>query len=140
MNKSKTIMLAIFGVLIAGCQPPATGDKGSDIEFLHMPGNENSGAPFSSAVRVDNILYLSGVIGVEPGTLQVPESGIEAEARLAMEEIKATVEAFGSSMDRVVKCQQNLHVVFRHAARSQWCDGEGPGPECKSGSRVYCCC
>jgi len=104
MNKSKTVMLAIFGVLIAGCQPPATGDKGSDIEFLHMPGNENSGAPFSSAVRVDNTLYLSGVIGVEPGTLQVPESGIEAEARLAMAEIKATVEAFGSSMDRVVKC------------------------------------
>jgi reactive intermediate/imine deaminase len=55
-------------------------------------------------VRVDNTLYLSGVIGVVPGTLQVPESGIEEEARLAMEEIKATVEAFGSSMDRVVKC------------------------------------
>ena len=91
----------MISVIAAACQPP---EQGSDIEFLHMPGNEGSGAPFSSAVRVDNILYLAGVIGVVPGTLQVPESGIEEEARLAMEEIKATLEAFGSSMDRVVKC------------------------------------
>lgn len=104
MNKSKTIMLAVASLVLAACQQPASSDQGSDIEFLHMPGNEGSGAPFSSAVRVDNMLYLSGVIGVVPGTLQVPESGIEEEARLAMEEIKATVEAFGSSLDRVVKC------------------------------------
>lgn len=104
MNISKTMMLIIISLIFAACQPPATGEQGSEIEFLHMPGNEGSGAPFSSAVRVDNILYLSGVIGVVPGTLRVPESGIEEEARLAMEEIKATLEAFGSSMDRVVKC------------------------------------
>jgi reactive intermediate/imine deaminase len=104
MNKTKALMLAIVSAFVAGCQPPVSGEQGPEIEYLQMPGNEGSGAPFSSAVRVDNTLYLSGVIGVVPGTLQVPESGIEEEARLAMEEIKATVEAFGSSMDRVVKC------------------------------------
>jgi reactive intermediate/imine deaminase len=104
MNNLKSFSLITICVLVAACQPPESGSQNSEIEYLHMPGNENSGAPFSSAVRVDNTLYLSGVIGVEPGTLQVPESGIEAEARLAMEKIKATVEAFGSSMDRVVKC------------------------------------
>ncbi len=97
-------MLAIVSVLIAACQPPATGGKGSDIEFLHMPGTEGSGLPFSSAVRVDNTIYLSGVIGLESGTLRPAEGGIEAEATAAMEEIKKTLETFGSSMDRVVKC------------------------------------
>ena len=101
---NKTITLMLVGALIAACQPSATGDKGADIQFLHMPGTEGIGLPFSSAVRVDNTIYLSGVIGVVPGTLQVPESGIEEEATLAMEEIKATLEMFGSSMDRVVKC------------------------------------
>ena len=101
--------LGIFGLvticaLVSACQPSTSGNQGSEIEYLHRPGNEGSGAPFSSAVRVDNTLYLSGVIGVIPGTLEVPESGVEEEARLAMEEIRATVEAFGSSMDRVVKC------------------------------------
>jgi len=96
--------LAAIGVFVSACQPSETGGQASDIEYLHMPGNEGSGAPFTSAVRAGDTLYLSGVIGVDPATGQVPESGIEAEARLAMEDIKATLEAFGSSMDRVVKC------------------------------------
>ena len=104
MKIGKTLFIAAIGVLAAACQPPESGKPGTDIEYLHMPGNEGSGAPFTSAVRAGDTLYLSGVIGVVPGTLQVPESGIEEEARLAMEEIKATLEAFGSSMDRVVKC------------------------------------
>ncbi len=104
MNNFRILGLITICVIAAACQPPETGRQGSEIEYLHMPGNEGSGAPFSSAVRVDNTLYLSGVIGVVPGTLRVPESGIEEEARLAMEEIKTTLETFGSSMDRVVKC------------------------------------
>jgi reactive intermediate/imine deaminase len=104
MNNVTTFGLITICVIVAACQPAESGKQASEVEYLHMPGNEGSGAPFSSAVRVDNTLYLSGVIGVVPGTLQVPESGIEEEARLALEEIKATVEAFGSSMDRVVKC------------------------------------
>jgi reactive intermediate/imine deaminase len=104
MNNLKTIGLLTICAVVAACQPAGGDDGTSEIEYLHMPGNEGSGAPFSSAVRVDNTLYLSGVIGVVPGTLEVPKSGIEEEATLAMEEIKATVEAFGSSMDRVVKC------------------------------------
>lgn len=97
-------MLAIFCILVTGCQPPATGDTGSEIEFLHMPGTEGRGLPFSSAVRVDKMLYLSGVIGMGPGTQRPADGGIEAEAKAAMEDIRETLETFGSSMDRVVKC------------------------------------
>jgi reactive intermediate/imine deaminase len=104
MKIIKTVIIATIGMISAACQPPESGKPETDIEYLHMPGNEGSGAPFTSAVRAGDTLYLSGVIGVVPGTLQVPESGIEEEARLAMEEIKATLEAFGSSMERVVKC------------------------------------
>ncbi len=65
MNKTITAML--ISVLVAACQPPATANKGANIQFLHMPGTEGIGLPFSSAVRVDNMIYLSGVIGLEPG-------------------------------------------------------------------------
>ena len=104
MNNLKIIIVAALGMIAAACQPSETGRQATDIEYLHLPGTEGRGLPFSSAVRAGDTLYLSGVIGVVPGTLQVPESGIEEEARLAMEDIKATLEAFGSSMDRVVKC------------------------------------
>ena len=95
------VIVTTISVISAACQPP---EKRSEIEFLHMPGNEGSGAPFSSAVRVDNMIYLSGTIGLEPGTLRPAAGGIQGEARAAMEEIKKVLETFGSSMDRVVKC------------------------------------
>jgi reactive intermediate/imine deaminase len=103
MKTISTLSLLTLSLAIAACQP-GDGNKGeTEVEHLNLPGIEGSGMPFSSAARAGDMLYLSGVIGVIPGTLQVPDT-IEEEARLAMEEIKSTVEAFGSSMDRVVKC------------------------------------
>ena len=90
-------------LLVTACQP-ATGDStSSEIEFLHMPGTENLGLPFSSAVRVDNMLYLSGIIGTEPGVGRPVSGGIKAEASRGMAILQEELLAFGSSMDRVVK-------------------------------------
>ncbi len=60
--------------------------------------------PFSEAVKVGNLLILSGRIGNIPGTLELASGGIQGETRQAMENIKATVEKYGASMDQVVKC------------------------------------
>jgi reactive intermediate/imine deaminase len=60
--------------------------------------------PFSEAVRVGNTLYLSGEIGVDNKTHKLVEGGIKAEAKQVMDNIKATLERNGSSMDQVVKC------------------------------------
>ena len=59
--------------------------------------------PFSDAVRVGNMLYLSGQIGNVSGTTELVQGGIQAEARQTMEKIKTILEANGSSLDRVVK-------------------------------------
>ena len=74
--------------LAAGCQPSGTGPKQAEVEFLQMPMYEGQGLPFSAAVRVDNMLYLSGAIGVVPGTLDLAEGGIQGETRQTMENIK----------------------------------------------------
>jgi len=65
---------------------------GTPIEFLASRG------ALSQAVRVGNVLYMSGQLGLDSAR------GITPETRLVMEKIKATVERYGSSMDRVVKC------------------------------------
>ena len=72
--------------------------------------------PFSSAVRVGDMLYLSGQVGtrIENGAPVLVSGGIDAEARQTMENIKAIVERGGSSMDRVVKCMVML------ADMSEW--------------------
>ena len=84
-----------------GCEVHVNQD--TEIEYLRMPGTED--LPFSSAVRAGNLLFLSGSIGVLPGEgLQLAAGGIQGETRQTMENIERTLQAFGSSMDRVVKC------------------------------------
>jgi len=98
--------LATTVVLIAGCHPADQGPVSADVEYLQMPVYEGQDLPFSSAVRVDNMLYLSGVIGTDPnatGLAPMP-GGVTAETQRAMEIIRDELETFGSSMDRVVKC------------------------------------
>src|SRR6266566_1434122 len=58
-----------------------------DRQALHGPG-EVRGLPFSSAVRVGNMLYLSGQIGNVPATRQLADTGIAGQTRQALENIK----------------------------------------------------
>ena len=66
--------------------------------------NENmKDLPFSEAVRVKNMLYLSGQIGIGDSSMKLVPGGIVAETRQVMENIKATLEKCGSSLDHVIK-------------------------------------
>lgn len=70
----------------------------------YLPAGPARGA-LSQAVRVGNMLYLSGQLGANDSTRALPvNERITAETRRAMENIKANLARFGSSMDRVVKC------------------------------------
>ncbi|RZV37470.1 MAG: RidA family protein [Chromatiales bacterium] len=95
------LLLLLF--LLSGCEVHVD-HREADVEYLQMPGMEDLDLPFSSAVRVDNTLYLSGNLGNIPGTLELAEGGIEGETRQTMDNIKTVLEQFGSSMNDVVKC------------------------------------
>ena len=65
----------------------------------------NPAMPFSDAVLVDGkTLYLSGRIGLIPGTTKVPDTA-EEEARLALDEIKRVLAMAGMTMDHLVSLQ-----------------------------------
>ncbi len=86
-----------------------------DRQVLHGPG-EVPGLPFSSAVRVGDLLFLSGQIGNVPGTRQLAEGGITGQTRQALENIKAVLAFAGSSLDRAVKCTVFLADIQDFAA------------------------
>ena len=99
----KVRMLAVAVACFAGHGSALATEPGS-IEFLGSGKVLPSALPFSEAVRVGNTLYLSGQIGVLPGTLKLVPGGIQGEARQAMDNIKALLEAHGYSMANIVKC------------------------------------
>lgn len=100
------LRLAGLACLLAGCGGADAPAGSGAPEIIHhaMPGTENLGLPFSSAVQVGDTLYMSGNLGTLPGTTTLAPGGIEAETRQTMENIRAVAEQFGSSMDRIAKC------------------------------------
>ena len=59
--------------------------------------------PYSQAVKVGNLLFTSGMIPIDPETNTLVEGGIEVQAERALQNVKALLEASGTSMDKVVK-------------------------------------
>ena len=89
--------LALVATASTACsRPPST----MEVEFFPSP---IPGAVFASAVRVGNLLFLSGQIGTDSAGRLVA-GGLQAEARQALNNIKGVLEKNGSSLDRVVKC------------------------------------
>lgn len=84
-------------------QQRAEAPRRPDVEYLTPYGPPTR--PFSPAVRVGNLLYLSGQIGTDPSARgRVVPGGIKAETRQTLENIKDVLTRVGSSLDRVVKC------------------------------------
>jgi 2-iminobutanoate/2-iminopropanoate deaminase len=76
----------------------------STVHFYNSPAAAAAKLPFSQAVRVGDILYLSGNLGNVPGTMGLVPGGMEAEARQTMENIGAILKANDLSFDDVFKC------------------------------------
>jgi reactive intermediate/imine deaminase len=74
------------------------------VEFLNSGKVYPAGVPLSEAVRVGDALYLSGQIGIQPGTLKLVPGGLKEEAGQTLSNIKTTLEAHGFSMRDVIKC------------------------------------
>lgn len=57
---------------------------------------------YSQAIRVDDTVYLSGQIGLDPSTMQMAD-GIEAQVHRVFQNLRAVSSAAGSSLSDVVK-------------------------------------
>lgn len=97
-NAATVLLLGISLAGAASAKPPAK------VEHLNSGKVFPAGLPFSEAVRVDDTLYLSGQVGIKPGTLTLVPGGLKEEARQTLTNIKTTLEAHGYTMRDVVKC------------------------------------
>ena len=58
---------------------------------------------YSQAVKVDNTVYISGQIPLDPASMEVVGGGIEAEITRVFDNLKAVAAASGGSLADVVK-------------------------------------
>ena len=97
--------IALGACLVGACaQAPPAHDAAPGIEYIASPVTAGLGLPFTDVVRAGDVLYLSGVIGIRPGTLELVPGGLEPEARQALDNVRTMLEAAGASLDDVVRC------------------------------------
>lgn len=78
-------------------------EKAANRRTINLPGRAD-GLPFSDAVQVGDTLYLAGRIGLDPKTRK-PPADIEAEIKIVLEGMKATLAEAGMTMDNLVYVQ-----------------------------------
>jgi 2-iminobutanoate/2-iminopropanoate deaminase len=98
------ILTTLLAIAVAAATGIAFAHDEPEIEFLNSGKVVPKSLPFSEAVRVGDTLYLSGQVGIKPGTLELAPGGVEAESRQALENIRTTLEVHGYAMRDVVKC------------------------------------
>lgn len=72
--------------------------------FIKSQYESRHSAPFSDAVEVNGLLFLTGQVGKDHKTGKIVEGGIEAETEQVLKNIQDVLEANGSDMQHVVKC------------------------------------
>ena len=61
------------------------------------------GAPYNQAVRVGELVFVAGQLGLRPGEQQMVGPGIAEQTEQALTNLGAILEEAGSGMDRLVK-------------------------------------
>jgi 2-iminobutanoate/2-iminopropanoate deaminase len=118
--------MRIFCLLIVSCaftlvtaREVCAQQKEPTAQKLEYLARSRTGtAPFSEAVRVGDILYLSGALGVD-GSGSLATGGVKAETKQTLENIRSILERNNSGMDRVVKCTVMLADIADRGAMSE---------------------
>jgi len=72
-------------------------------QVVHTAKVPPARVPLSQAIKVGDWVFASGQLGLEPATGKLAPGGITAETRQVCENLKAVLEAGGSSLEQVVK-------------------------------------
>ncbi len=101
MKKITTIIC--FFVFLVSCSVDSSKPSNTVIfHETHEPKKLN--APFSDAVQVGDLFFLSGQVGMDHSVRKLVEGGVKAETKQTLENIKAVLKEHGMNMKDVVKC------------------------------------
>lgn len=59
--------------------------------------------PYSAGVSTGHLVYTAGQLGIDPSTSKLVDGGIQPQTRQALANLKAVLEAAGSSLEQVIK-------------------------------------
>lgn len=94
-----SIILSIL-LLLCSC---SSNSNNNTKQVISTPNAPSAVGPYNQAIIYDNIVYCSGQIAIDPTTNELVESNIETQTNQVFNNIKALLEASGSSLSKVLK-------------------------------------
>ena len=73
------------------------------MEVIHSPNAPAALGPYSQAMRVGNLVYTSGQIGIDPAAGKITARAIDAQTEQVCKNLGAVLAAAGTDLTRVVK-------------------------------------
>ena len=109
-------------------------------EVIATPAAPAAIGPYVQGVRVGNLIFTAGQIAFDPTTMQIVPGGITEQTTRVLENLKAVLEAGGSSLAKVVKATVFLKdmndFVAMNAVYGAYLGGEGVTPPARTAVEV----
>ncbi len=103
--KRREALISLSGMALMG--PNLLSFRGRSHEMKKEIKTENAPkaiGPYSQAIEANGLIFASGQIAIDPSSGELMMGSIEEQTRLVLNNLKAVLEAGGSSFDKVVKC------------------------------------
>jgi 2-iminobutanoate/2-iminopropanoate deaminase len=94
----RQILLVVAMLPLTACAPV------TQRQVVNPAGISPLVPAYSVAIRQGNMVFVSGMIGIKPGTQNVIEGGVAAQTRQALENIRTSLQAAGATMGEVGEC------------------------------------
>ena len=72
-------------------------------QTIHTDSAPAAIGPYSQAIQIDNLLFVSGQVPIDPDTGAIVEGDITTQARQSLSNLRAILNAAGTNMGAVVK-------------------------------------
>lgn len=97
-------------LLLAACAP------GARRQVVNPPGISPLVPAYSVAIRHGDLVFVSGMTGIKPGTQDIVNGGVAAQTRQTLENIQAALQSAGATMADVSECTVFLLDMADYAA------------------------
>lgn len=88
-------------------------------QVIHTDKAPAAVGPYSQATAANGMVFTAGQVALIPGTKDIAEGGIKAQTHQALNNLKAVLEASGSSLDKVLKVTVFLQDMDDFAAMNE---------------------
>ncbi|HZE96705.1 MAG TPA: RidA family protein [Planctomycetota bacterium] len=113
------ILPALIVLLVVGCAGGSHAPEGTMRQAIQTDNAPKPIGPYSQAIVEGDFLFLAGQGPANPATGKIELGDVTSETKQTFANIKAILEAAGSSLDKVVKCNVYLRDIKDFGAMNE---------------------